>query len=1183
MEGTLDALSGSERFTLRRELGRGGMGVVYDAFDRDWNVRVAVKTLRAIEPEALLRLKNEFRAISGIHHPNLVRLGELLEENGRWLFTMELVDGIDFVRWARQRLPVDEERLLAAVRQLAQGLRALHTAGRVHRDVKPSNVLVTPGGRVVLLDFGLITRVAADDALTGGLVVGTVEYMAPEQTTGAMVTPAADWYAVGVMLFEALSGHLPFAGTAPEIVAAKQGEAPPVPSSASPELQRLCRGLLEPDPDRRFGWQELATALAVPSGPMDVGTLETPFVGRADELAALDQAWKDARAGERITVFVDGESGIGKSTLVHEWMRAQHERVDELLVLESHASDRELVPFNGFDGIVDGLLHHLHELPPQDVERLLPDDTDALAAVFPVLQRVGQIIDRHGRRGPPPTEPAQARRRRAFGALRELFARLAARRPLLLVIDDFQWADDDSLALRRAVMAGDGGAGRLLVATVRTSHGHGHGEVAGESGSAADADFQRRALLGADERPGQVRWIHLARLSDEESRALVAMLCGPRVPDEKAILREAEGHPLFLAQIARSRREPTRPTGDLHATIRARVGALPAEARRLVEVLAVAGGPVRQSIAAPAADLDGEQYPLAVDEVRAAGLVRVAGSGLFAGIQTYHDQIRQAVVEGLAPERRRELHRSLAEVIEWAAGGTEPRMLFLQWLGAGDTERAARAAEQAAEDADRQLAFDLAAGYYARAISLRPERRHALDPLRARALANAGRKRKAVAAYRDAAARETGETRLELLRRAAEVLLRSGDIDEGVSILRTVLAELRMPWPVGRRALALSLIVGRVRARLRGLRFSERAESEASPQDLVRIDTAWSVTMALTMVDRARGADFQFRGLRMALDVGEPYRVARALCAEAGYSSMAGSAGRERTRLVLAEARRIAERCGHPHALALLHAVEGLSRFMLGELRRGTQDLGASRAALRAQGSRWDLLNAEHLHLMALGLTGELAQLAELSAPLVEEARASEDHYMLANVCAGHAALAPLARGDVARARALTDEAMRGWSQRGFHRQHWLEVIARVHYDLYQGAFAQAWERIVQVWRPLEKSRLLRTQFMRIVAFELRARAALATGRVEEAEREAAALVHENAAWADALSSLVRAQLYPERSAFLGAARLLADVGLRIHAAVARRRAGEDDPWWREQRVADPDAFVRCFAPGGRS
>ncbi|MFI5288842.1 MAG: serine/threonine-protein kinase, partial [Polyangia bacterium] len=241
--------AGTERFELRSRLGAGGMGVVYEALDRERDVRVALKTLRAPSAEALLRLKREFRALQGLEHPNLVNLGELIEAAGQWFFTMELIDGIDLLTWVRPgseipslaqtadspfgevaqgaaRSPnavggtLDLSRLRQAIAQLASGLFALHRAHKVHRDIKPSNVLVTPAGRVVLLDFGLIAEGFGDR--DEGRVTGTPAYMAPEQSASDRVGPEADWYAMGVVLFEALTGRLPFDGAPLELLLDKQ-------------------------------------------------------------------------------------------------------------------------------------------------------------------------------------------------------------------------------------------------------------------------------------------------------------------------------------------------------------------------------------------------------------------------------------------------------------------------------------------------------------------------------------------------------------------------------------------------------------------------------------------------------------------------------------------------------------------------------------------------------------------------------------------------------------------------------------------------------------------------------------------------------------------------------------------------------------------------------------------------
>jgi serine/threonine protein kinase len=146
------------RFEIVRHLGAGGMGTVYEAFDREHLTRIALKVLRHVAPESLLRFKREFRSLQNLHHPNLVRLGELIGGDESWLFTMELVEGVRFLDHIRPAgaIGFDDARLRDAFGQLVDGLAALHAIGKVHRDVKPSNALVASNGRVVLLDLGLV-------------------------------------------------------------------------------------------------------------------------------------------------------------------------------------------------------------------------------------------------------------------------------------------------------------------------------------------------------------------------------------------------------------------------------------------------------------------------------------------------------------------------------------------------------------------------------------------------------------------------------------------------------------------------------------------------------------------------------------------------------------------------------------------------------------------------------------------------------------------------------------------------------------------------------------------------------------------------------------------------------------------------------------------------------------------
>src|SRR6266511_2635116 len=255
---------GTERFRIRRRLGSGGMGVVYEAHDREMDKVVALKALTRTEALHISRFKNEFRSLADVSHPNLVSLYEFMADGQYWFFTMELVRGPDFLEYVRpgyrardtSRTPtlvkpsqeryvvsdyeadtqeldqarptlegelpaeisldpvlsesvLDLDRLTSALRQLSEGLHALHETGKLHRDIKPSNVLVAREGRVVILDFGLVAEVEGKEVHDSVNLAGTPDYMSPEQGAQLPISRASDWYSVGVMLYQSLPPRRP--------------------------------------------------------------------------------------------------------------------------------------------------------------------------------------------------------------------------------------------------------------------------------------------------------------------------------------------------------------------------------------------------------------------------------------------------------------------------------------------------------------------------------------------------------------------------------------------------------------------------------------------------------------------------------------------------------------------------------------------------------------------------------------------------------------------------------------------------------------------------------------------------------------------------------------------------------------------------------------------------------------
>jgi hypothetical protein len=431
------------------------MGVVYEVHDRVRDEAVALKTLVRTSAAEVYRLKREFRSLADVTHRNLVCLYELFVEEERCFFTMELVRGVSFVDYARATdANTSGDRLAAAFRQLVAGVSALHRRGKLHRDIKPSNVLVTPEGRVVILDFGLIAELTPQVGEIRYVRGGTPAYMSPEEGSGATPSEASDWYGVGVTLYEALTGTPPFTGNVLDVMWRKRTEDPAAPAHVAAhvpaDLSSVCMGLLQRLPERRLSGPEALRELDhVTSPPVSEAwpgaTRETLFVGRDRQLRALNDAFRTVMNGSALAVSVHGPSGIGKSALVRRFL-SDLTRRREIVVLSGRCYENESVPYKALDGVVDDLSRYLGSIPRSEVEALLPSDVPALTRVFPVLLQVHAVANARRDREPESSDSLSLRRR-AFEALRELFLRLAHGKPLVVSIDDLQWADADSVVL----------------------------------------------------------------------------------------------------------------------------------------------------------------------------------------------------------------------------------------------------------------------------------------------------------------------------------------------------------------------------------------------------------------------------------------------------------------------------------------------------------------------------------------------------------------------------------------------------------------------------------------------------------------------------------------------------------------------------------------------------------------
>jgi eukaryotic-like serine/threonine-protein kinase len=1167
---------GTDRYEILRCIGRGGMGAVYEALDRERQQLVALKTLLHFGPAALYRFKQEFRTLVGVSHANLVRLYELVvRETGHAFFTMELVRGVHFLEYVqrsalgassppqtttvvsqrrlrgerepepsvpeaapippRSHSPADVPRLRDAFRQLVEGVDALHAARKLHRDVKPSNVLVTREGRVVLLDFGVAIelRDESDAALSSDELVGTARYMAPEQSTGEPQTTASDLYSAGVMLYEALAGRPPFAGSFVDVISMKCRMTPRAPSVCAlgvpADLDALCMALLRRDPAGRPTATEILGLLGAKRSvapPAVVTDASTAFVGRGNELRTLREAFESARSGRQVTARISGPPGIGKSTLV-EHFTDDLVRSGQAVVLRGRAYERESVPYKAIDSAIDALSRHLVRLEESGQPLALPDDIRALAALFPVLQRIPGV-------GPPGRESGddpQGTRRRAFVALRDLLSSLVGCQPLVVFVDDAHWGDVDSVALLAELTRPPGAPPLLLVMTYRDQE-------------AAKSPFlsEMRAIWPAS---ADVRDIEIGPLeADDAYRMALSRLADSGESSREtaqAVVRESRGSPLLVEELVRSRRSDASTDGaalgdvTLDQIVGERLDRLPEGARRLVEVVAVAGRPLAVTTFAAASGI-GEDVDNMITLLEAQRFLR---SGFRDGrevIEPVHDRIRETIVARLPADVLRERHGRLVSVLD-ATPDADLEALALHMLGAGERARGARCAERAGEEAASKLAFDQAARLFRLSLDTiaaidggQTEAAHLRVRL-AQVLERAGRTSDAADAYRKAAEMATAIDRIELETSAAEQLVFGGRIDEGEVALRRVLTAMGVRPPRSALGAVFLLLFYQLWLRVVGLRFHERAPGEVSREDRVRAAALRAVSQGLGSCDVILGACMQARHMLFAMRIGDRFQMLLALVGQLFQVAVAGKPETRRERAMLEMARDLATRC-EPDDSAYFEGARGLAVYMRGHYREALE-LFDGLAPLARGSNRLGTAFARQYAIYACFYLGRLREEAQRAARLLRDVEDRGDVYTIVSLRLTVLVDICLVADDPDGARRELQKGMALWANRRFHLQHWFAMLSEAGIELYVGDGARAYARVVRDARALRRSFLLHSRTVGAFTAYIRGCSAIASldgagptlrrARIREARRLGRRLERERGAWGPPLAGILLA------------------------------------------------------------
>jgi serine/threonine protein kinase/tetratricopeptide (TPR) repeat protein len=699
-------------YRLEGVLGSGGMGIVYLGVHQETGERVALKTVRVTVTTTLASIRREIQSLSRIHHPGIVRIIDHGVWGGLPWYAMELVEGRNLKQLIERyyqttsspgsraasssgSASLPARPLLEWVLRLCTPLAFLHGSGFVHRDLKPGNVFIRKNGTVALGDFGVAVEfggaLGREVLNVDGAGLGTLLYMAPEQIRGDLVDARADLYSLGCILYECVTGFAPFFGSSNRIVRRQHLKEPPTPPSQLVEepipekLEWLILKLLAKRPEDRLGYAEDVAQVLRELGveadePVNLPRprpylYRPPFRGREEVMRKLRALLDDMLLCKGNRVFIGGGSGVGKTRLALELAREALDLNLPVVTCECiplglsgtrvDASVRAS-PLHPFRSLLAAVADRCRHGGAKETARLLGPRGKVLVAFEPALD---ELPGQRELPPPPPLPDAEAARARIFKALQDVLFAFAEEDPVLLIIDDLQWADEMTLAFLRRLRHEDVvERGVLLLGTYRME----------EMGD------ELREVVSS---PGSLQ-IELGQLDEHSiqsmARGMLALHSLPR--DFDRLVHRSEGNPFFVAEYLRStisegllhrdtagqwRLDTRMRTGGLLEAlslpvsiaeiIHRRLRDLDERAQWLVENAAVLGREFDAELLLDTAQQEHTEALEALQTLRVRQILEKAAGGR---MRFLHDKLREITYASITPQRCRQHHRRAAEAIE---------------------------------------------------------------------------------------------------------------------------------------------------------------------------------------------------------------------------------------------------------------------------------------------------------------------------------------------------------------------------------------------------------------------------------------------------------------------------------------------------------------------------------------
>ena len=745
-------------------LGRGGMGIVYRAVHRETRQAVALKTALSRDASHFACMRREIHALRRLGHPGVVRIFEEGVDGGIPWYAMELLDPEQSLRAILDSddlatRPLDQEnfairpghkprvrgdlpRILTVMYRLCRVLGYIHSHGIVHRDLKPANVLLGDGDYPILVDFGLMVRFRGDSSRevleVGGQSLGTLTYTSPEQADGQLVDARSDLYSFGVILYEAVTRRHPFDATS---AARLRHQLFFEPASAPsrwvedlpPVLDHLLLRLLQKKPGDRYGYADDVAAMLVEAGaePEPEADVEAPsylyrpeLEGRGAIMEALAKCLEYVLPGNGAFVAVGGVSGIGKTSVATAFSRKATRK--KMLVITGECvpvtTDGEIggEPLHPLRPLLHAIADHCMQFGATELERVIGPRLAMLQEYHPDLAVLARA---RGESGPRSVSSAH---RRLFPDLAETLAAFTQAQPVLLILDDLQWADEVTLRFLASLREEFFNGTKLMILGLYRSD-----EVGPELSDLLAAPHLAKSSL--------------ERLDDGSVAAIVKSMLAESDPSPtfvEFVARQSHGSPFFVAEYLRAavserllHREGGRwrlrqgdddaawaklgLPGSVIELVGHRLAALSPETRSVAEVAAVLGRELDERVLLAAAGVAEEEAMEAVSDLVARQILEQQAGGL----RFVHDKQREVLHGKLDAERRRELHRRAAMTIESHSrtpGAPQPNLAELanHWEVAGETVKAIDYYEMAGQQTLRTGAGREASDYLQRVLTL---------------------------------------------------------------------------------------------------------------------------------------------------------------------------------------------------------------------------------------------------------------------------------------------------------------------------------------------------------------------------------------------------------------------------------------------------------------------------------